>query len=85
MVDLFGNPDTPKRGKHYVEPRGHVAPPGTGPVDETCKTCRHLVRIRLAKVYRKCGLNEANWTGGPKTDVLSSSPACRLWEALEDE
>ena len=30
-------------------PRGHVAPPGTGPEGETCGSCAHLFRNELAK------------------------------------
>lgn len=69
-----------KRGKHYVEPRGYIRPPGTGPDGETCGSCRHLVRRRLAKTYLKCGLAEAKWTGGGGSDVRARSPACEMWE-----
>jgi hypothetical protein len=61
---------------------GHVAPPGTGPDGETCKTCEHLVRKQMAKTYLKCGLNRAKWTGGGGTDVRAGDPACRQWAAL---
>lgn len=60
--------------------RGHVAPPGTGPEGETCGTCAHLFRKTLASTYLKCGLNEAKWTGGGKTDVRARDHACRMWE-----
>lgn len=62
-------------------PQGYIAPPGTGPNGETCKTCRHLFRNRMAKTYLKCDLT--NWTRGRKTDVLAGSPACSKWEAAE--
>jgi hypothetical protein len=60
------------RGKHYVEPRGYAAPPGTGPKGETCGLCQHLILKRMAKHYPKCG--------GRATDVLVRSPACSKWE-----
>jgi hypothetical protein len=63
----------PVRGKHYVQQRGYAAPPGTGPVGETCGKCKHIV---VWAKFRKCGLTRAKWTSGPKTDILSRSPAC---------
>jgi hypothetical protein len=60
---------------------GYAAPPGTGPAGETCKSCKHLFRKRLAGTYLKCGLMEAVWTGGAGTDVKASSAACAAWEA----
>ena len=83
-MKLFDDlPQTPvvKRGKHYVEPCGYVDIPGTGPDGETCGSCRHCVRMRQAKRWMKCGLNEARWTHGRATDILARSPACRKWEA----
>jgi hypothetical protein len=62
-------------------PKGYAAMPGTGPAGETCKSCGHLYRNRLAKTYLKCGLMKAHWTGGAGTDVLARSPACRNWSA----
>lgn len=61
--------------------RGHVAPPGTGPDGETCGSCKHLYRKRMAGTYLKCALNEAKWTGGGKTDVRARDHACRMWES----
>lgn len=57
--------------------------PGTGPAGETCRTCRHMVRKLLARVYRKCGLCRRHWTGGGATDVKAMSPACSKWEKAE--
>lgn len=71
------------RGKHYVEPRGYAAPPGTGPTGETCKTCKHIYRNQQAKVYLKCALTRACWTGGGKTDIRARAPACSKWEKAE--
>ncbi len=76
----MGGETVPLRGKHYVQPRGYAAPPGTGPGGETCKTCEYLYRNQLAKTYLKCGLMHGAWTGGRKTDVLAGSPACEKWE-----
>lgn len=63
--------------------RGHIAPPGTGPEGETCGTCCHLVRKRMAKTYLKCGLNQARWTGGGKTDVRARDLACSKWKKAQ--
>jgi len=71
----------PQGGKHYVQPRGYAAIPGTGPDGETCSSCAHMVRRRLGNVYRKCGLMRAHWTSGGKTDIKATSPACSRWEA----
>lgn len=73
----------PERGKHYVQPRGYAAPPGTGPKGETCGSCAHHCALRYAKNYHKCGLNRARWTGGRGTDILVRSPACSKWSAGE--
>ena len=94
MTDLFGwTPDspamTPKQrckmmGKRSAPtPSGHAAPPGTGPANETCGSCAHLVRKRMAKTYLKCGLMESVWTGGGKTDVRARDAACAKWEKVE--
>lgn len=70
----------PLRGKHYIQPRGYAAPPGTGPKDETCKSCKYLTYNHLAKSYPKCGMARGKWTGGRASDILVNAPACRLWE-----
>jgi len=87
-LDLFGNPIlapapmVPGTGKkrHKTKINGYAAPPGTGPVDETCKTCLHYSGHRRSKIYRKCALTRPRWTGGPGTDILARSPACKYWE-----
>ena len=73
----------PKGGKHYVQQRGYAAIPGTGPSGETCASCAHMIRRRLGNVYRKCGLMRAEWTGGAKTDIKATSPACSRWERAD--
>lgn len=91
MRDMFGNEITvaearallakSKKGRKPTQPKGYVAPPGTGPDGETCKTCRHIYRNQMSKTYLKCGLNRAAWTGGPGSDIRASAPACRMWES----
>lgn len=68
----------PFRSKRYIKQRGYAGHPGTGPKDETCGTCKHICR---GERYRKCELNRAAWTHGPKTDILARSPSCAKWEA----
>jgi hypothetical protein len=94
MRDMFGHEvtlpsaDAPaltprERRKLFRKPTvpdGYAWKPGTGPAGETCGSCKHLVRKQLAGTYLKCGLMEAVWTGGAKTDVRSRSPACAKWE-----
>lgn len=90
-TDLFGRPvdlealaRAPLVGrKKRMEPipSGHAATKGTGPEGETCGSCRHIVRKRLAKTYIKCGKNREGWTGGRKSDVRAKDAACKFWEA----
>lgn len=61
----------------------HAMPPGTGPENETCGSCKYLYRKRMSKVYLKCGLCRALWTGGGGSDVKSRDPACSRWEKGE--
>jgi hypothetical protein len=76
---LFGQ-DVPSNAKHCTRANGYADVPGKGPAGETCKTCRHMVRLESARVYFKCRLCRASWTYGVGTDIRSGSPACRLWE-----
>lgn len=93
-MDLFGEAPAglptakgrgPKGGKRYTLPAGYAALPGTGPAGETCGSCKYMARCGNggSKTWRKCELMQLKWTGGPKTDVLARSPACRRWEAAE--
>lgn len=86
LLALMAGPHlTPSERKKLVKPafKGlYAAYPGTGPEGETCKTCAHLSRKRMAKTYLKCGLVQAKWTGGGGTDVRASSPACSKWESV---
>lgn len=85
MRDMFGNEVTVDEARKLLkartkpQKRGYAAPPGTGPAGETCGTCRHLYRNRMAKTYLKCNLMRAHWTGGFGTDILAKAPACREW------
>lgn len=68
------------RGKHYVEPRGYAAPPGSGPEGKTCRDCASYThRGGVAGTYPKCWENRARWTGGRGSDILARAPACRLF------
>ena len=53
---------------------------GSGPVGETCKTCKHYTIVEYAGKYRKCGLMESKWTHGPGTDIKAGWAACEKWE-----
>lgn len=53
---------------------------GTGPDNETCKTCKHLFSFTMAKTYYKCLLVKHHWTHGSGTDVKVKTPACDKWE-----
>jgi hypothetical protein len=87
LVELAGGPMlTPQQRADMTRktprPKGHIAPPGSGPNGETCKSCEHYtIAHRGNGTFRKCGLNEANWTKGPGSDIRASDPACRLWAA----
>ena len=74
------------RGKHYVEPRGYAAPPGTGPEGKTCRQCTNYThKGGVAGSYPKCLANQARWTGGRGSDILARAPACRLFAERTDE
>lgn len=91
MKDMFGNEITvaearallakTKKGRKPTQKRGYAAPPGTGPVGETCKSCKHYRSVcGGSKSFPKCQLMSSVWTHGPGTDILARAPACRLWE-----
>lgn len=76
----------PVRGKHYVQQRGYAYHPGTGPVGETCKTCRHRVQMQgSSQRWSKCELARATWTNGKATDILASAPACKFWKKISTD
>lgn len=80
---LEANPKV--RGKHYVEPRGYAARPGTGPEGKTCRDCGNYVRLESGsgKSFPKCGLAERRWTSGRGSDILAKAPACSMFKSAE--
>jgi len=86
MKDMFGREvivsefAQPKKKRKDPLPRGHIMPPGTGAKGETCGSCEHLARKQMSKIYLKCELNRARWTGGRATDVRAKDQACSKWE-----
>lgn len=73
----------PKQRKPTVK-NGYAAPPGSGPADETCKTCKHKLSMESnsgSKRFIKCELRRSTWTHGEGSDIRASSPACSKWEA----
>lgn len=62
------------------KPKGYAAEPGTGPIGETCKTCKHFTHKKHHRVYRKCLLMEKVWNNSYGTDIKACAPACRLFE-----
>ena len=90
MKDIFGHEISEGDALHIRRrrdpvPNGYAARTGTGPAGETCGSCAHLYRNRMAKTYLKCGLMRAHWTGGRATDVLARAPACREWSRPDPE
>lgn len=81
QFELMVLPEPALKARRLSNKRGHAAAPGSGPAGETCKTCGHLVRIKMSGSYLKCGVMEIYWTGGPGTDVRAGDAACRRWEA----
>lgn len=78
-------PVSPKRGKHYIEPKGYACSPGTGPSGETCGTCKHYLRMGRSKHrFAKCGRNRHGWTHSRRTDILAGARACKYWEKKDD-
>lgn len=74
------------RGKHYVEPRGYYAQPGTGPEGMTCRDCAfYCHKGGVSGTYPKCRKNEARWTGGRGSDILAKAPACKYFTPKDSE
>lgn len=63
--------------------RGYAAAPGTGPSDQTCRSCGNYAHNRgsegRSKPYPKCWLMVKFWTNGPGTDIKAKSLACKHW------
>ena len=82
QINLFGEvcpveaEEKPKRGRYktlrelYGESPGHI-----------CRDCKHLLKVKYAKVYYKCAL----WfiTASPATDIRVTKPACGKYEARQ--
>jgi hypothetical protein len=85
-MDIFGNEVTVEEARRLMkrkgtQKRGYAAIPGTGPIGETCKTCKHYESVGGgSRSFPKCGLMRGDWTHGPGTDILARAPACRSWE-----
>lgn len=83
---ILTEPEPPSASKRKDTPkRGHAWTPGTGSAGETCGTCQHLFRNRLAKTYLKCALMRRQWTGGQGTDIRAKDAACKFWEPARDD
>ena len=86
-IDLFGVKcvdEISEAKRKPTQPKGYAATPGSGPEGETCRSCAHKRNPGgTAGTYWKCKLMEANWTGGPGSDIRMRSPACRFWEKRE--
>jgi hypothetical protein len=73
-----------RRRRVWAKPNGYMSIPGTGPQGETCKSCRHSLRMGSARrAYYKCALLRHAWTCSTRTDILAGSPACNKWEAVK--
>jgi hypothetical protein len=59
----------------------YAAPPGTGPADRTCHDCAFLTYTGNVSRHPKCG--KTKYTHGDATTILTSTPACRLFEEYE--
>lgn len=88
MKDMFGNEVTVEdarrllKAKAKPQKRGYAAPPGTGPVGETCRSCISYRSVNGgSKSFTKCELMRAAWTHGYGTDILARAPACREWKS----
>lgn len=88
MKDMFGNEVTIEEARRLLkakavpQKRGYAAPPGTGPVGETCKSCINYRSVCGGnKSFPKCELMRSSWTHGYGTDILAKAPACREWQA----
>lgn len=52
-----------------------------GPAGETCGSCAHMVHVRFARTYLKCGLGPDS--RGPATDTRARWLACAKWKSGE--
>ena len=90
-TDLFGEkvyartPTEIKRDRRRANsrPRGHAAPPGSGPDGDTCGSCGHIYYFERSKRYYKCGLVKP--THGSATDLRKRDLACSRWVPQEGQ
>lgn len=58
----------------------YAARPGSGPTDETCRSCRHAYyRQPGTRRFWKCAL--VKLPHAPDTDIRLKTPACGRWES----
>lgn len=89
MKGLFDDieiPETPNRdtrGRLPTKKKGHYASPGTGPAGETCGTCRHIIRIKLAS--KAVARNQASQSFQKPIEIYAPSIQPRLPFTEQDE
>ena len=72
---MLDAPLTTPTDLRFAPLRGHVQPPGTGPVGETCGSCRH--RHPSGSDYRTwfCNLDASR----PRVPIAHHEAACGRW------
>ena len=77
---ILDGPLTTPTDLRFKPLRGHVSPPGTGPVGESCRSCRH--RSPTDSNYRVwfCGLIPHHRPDRGQAIALTEE-ACGRWEA----
>lgn len=63
--------------------KGYASPPGSGPSDETCHSCRHIGPVR-GNEYAACCQIAKKGSFGVQIYISPKSPACSKWEARTD-
>lgn len=82
-LTLFGPMERERRTGRPISRRCTAARSGTGPEGETCRTCRHFVRLQYRNgLYFKCGKVKHLWTHGEATDIRAGWAACSEWEEI---
>lgn len=56
--------------------RGHARPPGTGPIGETCGSCRHRAPTGCDKREWYCSRDGSH----PVVLITAHEKACSLWQ-----
>src|SRR5690606_36520580 len=75
--ELFGPAEI---GPRYRRTEGYAATPGSGPPQETCRSCEFYCRvIRGRHAYRKCWLEIDRWRWSETTEIRAGAPACKHW------